>query len=162
MTGPRFDGIVFEAAVLIDFSRLLLLTFFELLRRAWAGVRLHLPLTATVLALPWRLAELQCAWRMELMVRRMRAMAQRIELVHRALLHDQNGPAIRGDTRFCAMLAVVRRDMAALQMEAKAWQRDRRAVPGIRLKAALDAVITVSGQVFGLADNLLRALDDSD
>jgi hypothetical protein len=60
------------------------------------------------------------------------------------------------------MLAVVRRDMAALQVEAKAWQRDRHAAPGLRLKAALDAVISVSGQVFGLADNLLRALDDSD
>lgn len=145
--------------MLTDFSRLLYLTLLDLLRRARLGLPVHLPLTAMVLALPGRLEEWHCAWRMELMVRRMRAMGKRIALVHDEVRRGRNVAAIRRDARFRAMLAVVRSDMRLLQIEALAWQRDRQAVPGVRLGMALRAVVAVSEQVYTQADRLIRELE---
>ena len=149
--------------MLIDFSRLLLLTMSELLRRGWVLFGRHFPLTAWVLRLPAALAELHCAHRMEVMVRRMEAMGRRIDSVHAALRSGHDCAVIEGDVRFRRMLGVVRDDMRILQGEAAAWQRDRYATTAsARLSAALAAVAGASARIHGRAEALLEDLAERD
>jgi hypothetical protein len=149
--------------MLIDLSRLLLLTISALLRRGWVLFGRHFPLTAWVLRLPAALAELHCAHRMEVMVRRIEAMGLRIDSVHAALRSGHDCALIEGDVRFRRMLGVVRDDMCVLRGEAAAWQRDRHAaIASARLRAALASVAGASARIHGRADALLVELAERD
>ena len=149
--------------MLIDFSRLLLLTMSELLRRGWALFGRHFPFTVGVLRLPAALAELHCAHRMEVMVRRIEAMGRRIDSVHAALRSGHDCAVIESDVRFRRMLGVVRDDMRLLQGEAAAWQRDRHATTvSARLSAALTSVAGASARIHGRAEALLAELAERD
>lgn len=145
--------------MLIDFSKLLCLTVLELWRRAWRAVEQHLPLTASVLGWPSRLAEARCARRMEGMVTQLLAMIGKIELVRSQLHAGLQIASIAEDQRFRQMLKVVKTDMRALQHEALAWQGDGDArAASARLRTALAQLTRVSEQLFLLADQVLGEL----
>ena len=144
--------------MLTDFSRLLLLTFADVLRRAGRNIAL----LSWLRALPALFAEVICARRMEAMVRRIDALGRRIDLVHGELQSGHDAAAIMDDARFRRMLAIVKDDMQALRSEAAAWQGDAEAAPGARMVAALAAVAAGSERVHTLADIVLTALNEHD
>jgi hypothetical protein len=149
--------------MLIDFSKLLLLTVAELLRRAWSGLERNLPLTARVLSLPAAFAEANCARRMERMVKRIAAMGAKIAMVQAQLRRGMNIATIEDDLRFRTMLMAVKNDMRALQCEAAAWQCDRNArVSSTRLRTALGEVASISEKTYAMADALLWELAELD
>lgn len=151
----------FDAAMLLDFFKLLQLTLAELARRGWRWFERELPFTASVLCLPAMLAEAGCARRMEIMVRRLDAMGRKIDLVRKQLRSGLCIASIEEDAHFRRMLAVVKADMRALQCEAAAWQCDHSVrEPGARLGAALAAVARMSEHIYKLADELLWELGE--
>ena len=147
--------------MLLDFSRLVLLTIVELLRRGGSVLDRSLARGLRSLRLPAWLAEAACARRMETMVRRLVAMGRKIELVRTELRAGRNVEAIAADREFRRMLAVVKADMRTLQCEAAAWQNDRHAaIASPRLAAALVSVASMSERIYCMADALLWELGE--
>lgn len=146
--------------MLLDFSKLLLLTVCELLRRGGAGVAQQL---AAMFTMPAFLAEFACARRMEMLVRRLCAMGVKIDLVRAELRSGRNVAAIEADAHFRRMLVIVKDDMRSLQCETAAWQNDRHAaVASARLGAALTLVASMSERIYVLADEVLWELAERD
>lgn len=145
--------------MLIDFSRLLLLSFFALLRRGWLLLE-HL---SAGIVLPSALAQFGCARRLETLVRRLTTMVGKMEVVRAELRSSHDTAAIEADTTFRSMLLALKGDMRALQCEAAAWQSDHDARPcSARLQLALLAVARITVRVHGLADELLWELAERD